>query len=410
MPAPRKERPILDGDHDLMSDDELVRHYRKGCGHDLCRHAANEYRKQLMATKGGKDAPKPTPRPAPAIAAKGAVRRLQGLFHLGYDPISLGRHLDMPPAKVWELVTLPTERIPVTTHQAVVKLFQALRYTPVLADVAPDSPAARGARTAMLLADEHHWAGPNDWDDIDTSEKPHHRSPHDFSINWATRSDGPQIRTLDRKPIPFGVTLPDDESDPMTTLTAPTDTDTDTDKSSGALEIDSETTQSTTGAVLVDDLPEGWQQDPNRDTTLTRVQELEAEVSMLNLAHEVRAEIHAENAARTQTLAETLAAQLQHTEQLHQQIAALKLELLGARHEITDLTALAFHLAAENEQAPPAEAIWNIPIEIPDYPGDRLELEHYEFHPFSFDDLVADARKTTLLGRIRTAFTRKVTA
>lgn len=113
-------------------------------------------------------APKPAP-PAvtSTISSRGAARRLRALITFGYTPRMLHKVTGLSEDSVWWLLAAPPESIQARTHRAVVDAFKLLRVTPL---VGPDADRSRA------LADLNDWAGPYDWDDIDTDHKPPHHT------------------------------------------------------------------------------------------------------------------------------------------------------------------------------------------------------------------------------------------
>ncbi len=182
MARPRTERPILDGDHDTMTEDDANKHYNRGCGHDKCRAAAAARARENRAWRKANETP--TSAPIASMPAIGAVRRLQALHHCGYDHTDIASALKWTPELALSFITDPPNSIRYTTHTAIVELFTQRRDSPVLASARPGTVLYSDARAAMLLADERGWAGPYDWDDIDADPKPPRgRQPHDFDAD-----------------------------------------------------------------------------------------------------------------------------------------------------------------------------------------------------------------------------------
>ncbi|PPF64566.1 hypothetical protein C5E11_04030 [Clavibacter michiganensis] len=93
---------------------------------------------------------------------------MQALHHLGYDVESLAHALLWTPDVVERVLTVPPETILAVSHKRVIDLFKQRRAIP--AEIGTDRTTAAKSR-----ADENSWAGPFDWDDIDTDDRPHAR-------------------------------------------------------------------------------------------------------------------------------------------------------------------------------------------------------------------------------------------
>lgn len=205
----RKERPILEGDHDAMTETQKRSHYNAGCGHPECRAAKAAYQRELASRRATEsddaeakakknderlaiahetaeelqaDAPvRPAPMPTPAsfmtsegrggpvtvtTEARGASRRLQGLVAQGHTPKAIAAEVGLPVDAIWWLLIAPPAQIQMTNHRRIADVFKILRVSPP--NTTDDTPSARHANRAQALAEQLGWAGPFDWDYIDT--------------------------------------------------------------------------------------------------------------------------------------------------------------------------------------------------------------------------------------------------
>lgn len=113
--------------------------------------------------------PIPTPpRGGLRVSSRGATRRLQALHHCGYDAFDLAHQLAWSDTIIEQLLTTPPQTILATSHERVIKYFKQLRDIPATGDL-------QRIAAAKQRADDNGWAGPFDWDDIDTDMKPAHR-------------------------------------------------------------------------------------------------------------------------------------------------------------------------------------------------------------------------------------------
>lgn len=224
MPIPK----ILPGDHETLADSQKRSHYQKGCRHPDCVNAASAYRLSrkkaadpkpdgyvdhfaeastevaatgiepkdvpaaaaaVVSLAAAQPAPEPVtptpskPRvPASGIASRGASRRLQALIHMGYTRKELATAVNVEVDSIWKLLIAPPKTIPTDLHRRIVEQFKTLRLSPkTTKDGTPEHVAAQWSRS---LAAQLGWAGPFDWDDIDTHEKPSHTG-HEHSKDAA---------------------------------------------------------------------------------------------------------------------------------------------------------------------------------------------------------------------------------
>lgn len=394
-------RQILDGDHDAMSDKQLRGHYAKGCRHDSCRAARTAYDRLDEAGKQAAKndptirtvpvAPQSTPaapirpiaRAEPTVSSRGAARRLQALFHLGYDEEALAGHLDWTPGLVLQFVTDPPTHVRAGSHKKIASTFQICRPTPQLTLAKPGTDLYERAIAAMKLADSNEWAGPFDWDDIDTDPAPiGKRTPHNFDdIDWErsgkaeptiTVRPRDQHHTIDDVVEP---TRPSSGEPAVTTSEAITEPRRDgvpREGSEPAASVDPHVAPLEAAPAVPVRLPTisaaelAYQADePEADGEEALVampvfeglvdeetEDLRGEVSLLTIALEVRGEIIADLHATNLRLQDAISGK-------ELVAAAARLELLAARHEIQQLTALTFHLADQcPDTTAPKPSLW----------------------------------------------------
>lgn len=177
-------------------------HYAGGCRTQLCTAAATEYnraRRLAGKTKPKEPAPPPTtavaddtastdegapaqsvpersPKAEPMVFSLPTCRRLRALAVIGITPQRVAQVSGLKPNTVWWLTVQPPTEIPLTVHKRIEGTFKRLRLEPVTPDA--HSPSGQHAAQAVLLAEEQGWAGPFDWDHIDTDTTESTRRVH----------------------------------------------------------------------------------------------------------------------------------------------------------------------------------------------------------------------------------------
>jgi hypothetical protein len=135
-------------------------------------------------TLDAEPAPPRTPEIAPipggnVTSSIGTVRRLRGLAMIGVTPQRIAEVTRIHLGDIWWLLMTPPATVPVPVHNRVSDAFRTLRLAPITPS--EKTTEGRGAAQIMALAEEHHWAGPFDWDKIDRDEHPvathRHRDP-----------------------------------------------------------------------------------------------------------------------------------------------------------------------------------------------------------------------------------------
>lgn len=216
--------PVKPLDHDTATDKQKRSHYGSGCRDQACRDAVAAYAREATARRkatalamagvhkpsGGEESVEPpvstptpgtvstasapvpaspsetpavmavdppervVPRPLPAptsvegrTTARGASRRLQGLVWLGYTPVDLALATQISVDNIWWLLFAPPKTVKDVTHRIIATHYNRLKIQ------SPEHPDLEVARNKVLAVD-HGWAGPFDWDDIDTDAKPPH--------------------------------------------------------------------------------------------------------------------------------------------------------------------------------------------------------------------------------------------
>jgi len=110
-------------------------------------------------------APKPGPLAVRMMSSRGAVRRVQALTTLGYTPRAIATATGLSDDSIWWLLMAAPAEIQDRTHIIVADAFKRLRVTPL---------TGAQADRARALAAADKWAGPYDWDDIDTDPSAPH--------------------------------------------------------------------------------------------------------------------------------------------------------------------------------------------------------------------------------------------
>lgn len=177
-------------------------HYAGGCRTQLCTAAATEYnraRRLAGKTKPKKPAPPPahdaavntppidehvpahdvperSPKAEPTVSSLPTCRRLRSLAVIGITPHRVAQVSGLKPNTVWWLTVQPPTEIPLAVHKRIEGTFKRLRLEPVTPDA--HSPSGQHAAQAVLLAEEQGWAGPFDWDHIDTDKTASTRRVH----------------------------------------------------------------------------------------------------------------------------------------------------------------------------------------------------------------------------------------
>jgi hypothetical protein len=190
-----------DGNHDALSLQELYSHHSRPCRDDLTREAKNTYQRANRAAKAANaaaapvvDAPAPSavafvdhfaaaktpaapaPKPAPPtgggfdMSSLGTARRLRALMYMGYTPKELAHESGLTADSVWWLLIAPPARIQFSTGDQVDAAFKRLRVMVKSTDL--DTNEGRSATRARAISELHDWAGPYDWERIDTDPKP----------------------------------------------------------------------------------------------------------------------------------------------------------------------------------------------------------------------------------------------
>lgn len=236
---------ILPGDHTAMTAPQKRTHYAAGCRHDDCRAARADWdaqKKRMRAEFAAKsasnsapsteptssptqtDTPAPptepsatpaAPTPAPpttstSMPALGATRRLQGLVFAGHSPVDIASATRISVDEIWWLLLGQYQTVTDTTHRIIDREFKRLRQTGP--EPRTSSAAEKRARIdrAQNLAATQGWAGPYDWEWIDTDDHPKHHG---------TPGAGTKTRTT---PTPEPLAAPsEDAPTPPTDLNAP---------------------------------------------------------------------------------------------------------------------------------------------------------------------------------------------
>ncbi|CAD5999432.1 hypothetical protein [Agreia sp. COWG] len=164
--------------------------------------------------------PIPTPpRAGLRVSSRGATRRLQALHHCGYDTLDLAHQLAWSDTIIEQLLTTPPQTILATSHERVIKYFKQLR------DI-PASGSPQRITAAKQRADDAQWAGPFDWDDIDTDIKPAHRRSMTHAEVDSKRAQAASNADLFATPSTTSEPLTDadapDEVEPVTEAPTPT--------------------------------------------------------------------------------------------------------------------------------------------------------------------------------------------
>ena len=210
-------------DYSTLTDKELRSLYKKGTRNEHTRRAVADYQRDLNARRkaaeisgGGEDVahsandsdtvdpvpaglgattgtpepdatvhdltpPEPAPKPAPPIAgtltpATGAARRLRALLLIGITPARIAEVAGVPLDTIWWLTAQPPTNIPTMLHARIADVFKQLRTQFETPDALTHT--GRQAARATAFAETQGWAGPFDWDHIDTDPKPSGRSRH----------------------------------------------------------------------------------------------------------------------------------------------------------------------------------------------------------------------------------------
>lgn len=116
---------------------------------------------------------RPAPHPTPPdvtgrTAALGASRRLQGLIFMGYTPVELAQHTRISVDNIWWLLIQPPETILDVTHRTILTAYKELSLQPPAAEA--NQERRIGIERSRLLAEEHGWASPFAWKNIDVDE------------------------------------------------------------------------------------------------------------------------------------------------------------------------------------------------------------------------------------------------
>lgn len=184
---------VLPGDHDTMAAPARRSHYNAGCRHADCVQARKDYEADYAERKGRGEVrtykrripgqqPPAAPQPAPEpdrrsgvrVSTIGATRRIQGLMRVGHSPVAIALASQVGVDAVWWLALGKLDTVDEVTHRVIDKAFRRLRQE--LPEPRVKTAASAEQLTALCreLAAEHGWAGPFDWDDIDTDSAPKH--------------------------------------------------------------------------------------------------------------------------------------------------------------------------------------------------------------------------------------------
>lgn len=143
--------------------------------------------------------PVPRATSASVVASTGAIRRLQALVAIGYQPGELAQRLGISPDAVWFAILTPPDRLSSAAAERIAEVYRDLARLPRAVD--EKAERATPTETCRRLADRLGWGSPVAWDDIDTDPEPvrttlHGRRP--FGEAPRPRASGPAATTVDQ--------------------------------------------------------------------------------------------------------------------------------------------------------------------------------------------------------------------
>lgn len=164
------DRVVLEGDHETMTEDERLRHYRRGCRHEYCTVANRAYAREYYHAKLAAGLKEKRQRARPVrVSSVGTVRRIRGLVHAGWSPPKISQLAQIDESAIWFFLLTPSPTVTVDARKRLMKAYRRLRYeTPP--ETRPEAEAL--AVRCRTIARHCGWHSIFEWTDIDSDPDP----------------------------------------------------------------------------------------------------------------------------------------------------------------------------------------------------------------------------------------------